>query len=902
VASGVRFHIKALVFDWLGGLTEPTREEWRIVEPLLDDLAGEAAEQAWALLYREQWFAIADHAGAIEARLRSENEEVVDRVVAVLRAAQRWNAGRVAELVEPFVGVSENWNRRLVALAQWSDLAANRRFFDFILRLIDEGILDDARGAIASNSDFWDVGFGLEEKAEWAVEYVEHYLLRRLRVAEARGVANPFDRSEGTIPDTAHHFEFFTRAAEGAPAAYVCRLLPFFRSVIAATASRNDERLPRDPVWSYRYRDDRHGIDAALLSGMEHALQRVAEEEPSVFLSVVADLSTDNTDTTNFLVLRGFLGRIQALSDAAATYLLEDRRRLRAGYMDDEHWAARELLGAAFPHLTADRRRELERALLEYATPWERSADGHQSRGYSQFVLLSGIDPEFLSNEARRRLGELQRKFEREQPSPPRGIIGGVVGSPIPRAAAEKMTDDQWLRAIERYSGPERDWTRAENGLRGGAEELAHELERQAKNAPRRFALLAKRIPDAAPTSYFDAILRAVATTEESVDEEMVGAICRRCHALPGRPCGRWITDPIGRLASTADVPKDLIEMVSWYAANDPDPHGETWQEVPDGSDMAFYGGDPYTAGINSVRGSAAETLAYLVAYDRVDVDPLGPTLEELVHDPSIAVRACTARVLVVLLKAHRDLAVKLMLDLVLADDALLATPHVERFMAYATRTHFDELAQVLKRMIGSSLSAVQQVGGRQCVMSYISVADAQELANAATTHRAEAVRLGAAQVVAANIAHPDAEDRLRPLLVRLFEDPEKSVRQEAASAFRPFKDLSATEYEELLAAFVDSRAFAEGVHEIFWMLDEARDPPVEATVAACERFSALLLDEGDPFSARALDADRAAQILLRVYQSTSDERVRTRCLDTIDRLSRLRTYGLDKALAAFER
>lgn len=901
MASTIRFHIKALVFDWLGGLTEPTREEWRIVEPLLDELASESAEQAWGLLYREPWFAIADNEGAVEARLRSDDDRIVDRMVGVLRSAQRWAPGRVAELTEPFVGHSEQWTRRLVALTQWSDLAGDRRFFDFVLRLIDEGVLDDARGAIASNSDFWDVGYGLEERAEWAVEYIDHYLLRRLQLAEDRGIRNPFDLAEGTIPDTAHNYDFFTKAAEGAPDDYVRRLLPIFRRVVALTVTTDDQRLPRDQVWSYRYRDDRHGIDAALLSGMEQALQEVARTDPDGFAAIIADISEDNADTMNFLAIRGFLGAAELLADDAAVYLLGDQRRLRAGYMDEDHWAARELLAATFPHLGDERRKQLEAVLLAYNTPWEQSTHGYQERGRSQFVLLSGLPDEYLSDEARRRLGELQRKFLRDQPSPPRGIIGGFVGSPIPQAAAEKMTDEQWLGAIERYSGHERDWTRTENGLRGGAEELSSELERQAKSQPRRFAQLAQRFPDSAHISYFDAILRAVATTDELVDEEIVGLICRRCHALPGRPTGRWITDPIAKLATNADVPDDLIDLVIWYAINDLHPETESWREVPEGSTNAYYGGDPYTAGINSARGSAAETLAYLVAYDRVDAKTLLPELERLVLDPSVAVRSCVAQLLVALLRDHRNLAVTLMLQLVQCDDALLATPHVERFLPSAARTHLTEITELLERMLESRLPSVQQVGGRQATMAYIFSEDAEELAYHAITHREPKVRLGAAQVASANIAHPDAE-RLKPLLTRLFSDSDQSVREEAADAFRPFKDLPGDEYDGLLSAFVDSPAFADGSRGLFWMLDEARDPPVEATIAACERFAELLLAAGDPFNARGIEADHAAQLLLRIYQATRDEALQRRCLDTIDRLSRLQTYGLDKALAAFER
>ncbi len=183
---------------------------------MLDDLSADTAEQAWGLLYRRPWFAIADFEGAVEVRLRSGDEAVVDRMVAVLRAAQRWAPARVAELVEPFVGVSEAWNRRLVALAQWSELTSDRRFFDLALRLIDSGVLDRARGAIATNADFWDIGYGLDKRPEWAVEYIEHYLRRAVDLADERGVTNPFDRVEGTIPDTAHNYDFFLNVAEGA--------------------------------------------------------------------------------------------------------------------------------------------------------------------------------------------------------------------------------------------------------------------------------------------------------------------------------------------------------------------------------------------------------------------------------------------------------------------------------------------------------------------------------------------------------------------------------------------------------------------------------------------------------------------------------------------------------------
>jgi hypothetical protein len=898
----IRFHIKGLVLAWLASLTDPTADEWRVVSPLLLDPENPVFDHAWNLLFREAWFGVADAEGAFERLLRHENSQIVDRAVSVLRSNQRERPARVAELLEPFVNESDDWNRRLVGLVQWANLATNRRFFELALHLIDAGVLDNARGAIARNSDFWDVGYGLEERAQWAVEYLERYLTRQLDVANERGVTNPFDRAEGTIPDATHNEQFFIDTAEAAPEEFANRILPFVLRVAAATAEdeHENERLRRDPVWSYRYRSDRFGVAGALLAGLERALQLFAAKAPARFARLATKLGDSQLETANFLAVRGFLGAPEKLAHEAAAYLLEEPLRLRAGYLDDDHWAARELIAASFAHLPETARSRMEEFLTSYETPWERSAGGYRARGHSRFTLLSGLPEGLLSDSARRELEELRRKFRRAEPAPPQGIGGGFVGSPIPPAAAEKMTDSQWLRAIARYRG-DREWREIGGTLRGDAEELAHELERLTKDDPARFAALAERIPDDAHTAYFDAILRGVASSE-AMTADVALQVCRRCHALPGRPCGRWITQPVDRIASEP-LSEELIEITEWYASNDPDPQKEIWRVTPDGAQRPYYGGDIYTAGINSVRGAAAGTVAQLVSHDGGRVDRLSRTIARLAADPSLAVRACSARVLLALNSHDPEAAVSLFERLVDAPDELLSTPWVERFLAHATGSFFPRVEPTLARMLDSPLEEVQQAGGRQAVLASICTDDANALAERAATHVASAVRRGAGQVAAANVAYVDAQQHLTAILSKLFDDEDPAVREETVLAFRRLRERPGDEWAELLGAFVSSAAFAEGIHELFFALGDATDPPPQQTAAACARLADHLEAEGDPIAARGVDTDRASQLLLRIYQGAEgDDELRQQALDTIDRLARLQVYGLEDALAAFER
>ena len=151
---------------------------------------------------------------------------------------------------------------------------------------------------------------------------------------------------------------------------------------------------------------------------------------------------------------------------------------------------------------------QLEAMLLSFAPAWEE-----KWRGISSFNLLSALPEARLSTDGRKRLGELRRNFEQEQPTEPMGITVGTVGSPIPQAAAAHMTDEQWMAAIAKYSTGER-WSRIE--LVGDAEELAQVLEAETKLDAERFASLALRFTSETHPAYTNAVLRAVGDPEAS--------------------------------------------------------------------------------------------------------------------------------------------------------------------------------------------------------------------------------------------------------------------------------------------------------------------------------------------------------------------------------------------------
>src|SRR5262249_44806833 len=180
-------------------------------------------------------------------------------------------------------------------------------FLDLFLRLLDEGILDEARGPIAVNSDFWSLVYGLPEThPDWACEVIGHYLNRRFRLSMDAGQCNPFDRSAGTIRDSQLDDEVLLESARRAPQTFVTQVLPFMLRVMNVTAHRAGEPPWIDPVWHYRSYGKGYDIAHALLSAMETALSELALHDPETFAIIAAPLRSLDFETIQYLLIRAY--------------------------------------------------------------------------------------------------------------------------------------------------------------------------------------------------------------------------------------------------------------------------------------------------------------------------------------------------------------------------------------------------------------------------------------------------------------------------------------------------------------------------------------------------------------------------------------------------------------------
>ena len=207
-----------------------------------------------------------------------------------------------------------------------------------------------------------------------------------------------------------------------------------------------------------------------------------------------------------------------------------------------------------------------------------------------------------------------------------------VVASPIEEVAAEKMTDEQWLKAIKKYDL----WRNISDPSKGGAWELGSMFRRFIIKDPDRFARLSLRFPLGTNPTYIEDTLYGLRATEACTKLKL--DVCRKAYSESRDECGRAIA---GLLDSIKEpLPNDAVQMLSWLAIAHPDPEKELWnEEVTGGS--SYYGEDILHRGINTTRGCAARSIGSLILSDASYIDRFRATIEQLVNDRSLAVRAC---------------------------------------------------------------------------------------------------------------------------------------------------------------------------------------------------------------------------------------------------------------------
>lgn len=890
--DGIRAHIKDLVFALLADVDDPTDEEWDLwmdwVRPVLDamdkgvDSRDGLARRAWGrLFWASPWFMYFDDRSVIGGWLAGGNPDQVDAATRYLGWHQRHRPGRVAALLEPYADKGGHWAVRLRDVMASNHLHNDRGLFDLSLRLVDNGVFDDPEGAIPGFG-LWEACWGLADRQPaWVPELLAHQLRRRIgRKGDAEWRDGLDNGGAGS--------EAIKIAGEREPRTFVDHVLPAVLDVAGAALRPGPDGTPpvRDAMWPFLTKGEALTDADACLHALADALAALAGGGDELGAEI-AKLSKSGLNVANFLLLALYRGGATRYADEAVIALCDQPWRFDCGYTDSPFWCATETIRATVRHCESVNRAKLERTILAYVDPYERTTEGVRHRGYASFNLLAAVPADLRSAVGKRKFSELERKFRQPYPEP-RGVVAGVVGSPIPTEAEPKMSDDDWVNAIDTYPS-----SGGRSLLEGGAVELARRFGARATKEPTRFATIGLRLPSTTNSVYFSELLRGLAST--SVADPIKVSIARRVFEYAKDECGGEIAEIL--TTTSATLADGEVQMLVSLATEPHDANEEAWRYAERG--QLLY--DIHTNGINTTRGRAAQAIAKLIGKDSGYIQRFGPTLDKLAQEPQPSVAACVAAALRVVAHHDVDRGLDLFQRMDLSEERLLSTHHMTEFVRENMWRGLAKLEAAISRALRSEHADVRQAGARLACLAERHHAEAHALAMEARRGDVHQ-RLGVAEVAAANIgdgAHREwCEDTLRAL----FSDRDAAVRKAAATCFRHIPKDRVDAYGELIASFCSSQAYDENPTFLLYQLRDARSQLPGSVCQACESFLDRLASQARDIRQRSHgDGYTVVDLVFRLYQHHQNDEWASRALDLIDRVC-LELDGAAKGFEDFER
>ena len=414
----IRVHIKKVIFTILRVLDNPMKEEWDVIAPFLGKKEQPVSRDVISVLWNSlPWFKLLDQMGLIEKWLTKDDLQSVDIAINLLTFVQKKLPKRIVELVEPHIDASDEWNKRITRLMQFSDIDTDRSFFDFTLKLIDKGVLDKDESFNPINDHFWlrHAKRIAEQNPEWAASFIGHYFNRRLYLSIINGRRNPFDKNSHIITNNIiinNRSSFFRKIAQSAPEEFVAENLWFLLCVISLTAKYDTDPPYYDSIWkSIPYNEELYASDL-IITAVEAALSKLAESKPKSFENTAKELTPENFRTIQYLLIRSYSANGEQFAEDAGDYLISNYpTSFEIGPSSSPHWSSRQLLEAISPYCSGKKLSQLEDLILSYYPEYECRKGDDRYRGLAQFILIGGIYPPRRSMAASCRLNELDKKF-----------------------------------------------------------------------------------------------------------------------------------------------------------------------------------------------------------------------------------------------------------------------------------------------------------------------------------------------------------------------------------------------------------------------------------------------------------------------------------------------------------
>ncbi len=923
----IRYHIKSSVAQWLCSLTSPTNEEFKTLTELNTETDKFHPLFKIATFAPGGWFRLLISNGWLQQKLTQGSEEQIQNILWYLSVNTKNSHEAVVLVLQNALAIKPEiviklfpWLARLhlcepaPALLNLYLELIEKNPQDFIKNIVSEDVSMQFHGWIESSPDL--CGQLIKKfYSIWCSENTEEI---------------PFSRDTESIIDSS----FLSELAEKSPLAFIVGTTEVF--IYAVTAVLSTDGFKHHYNFSRRaYSGINHGFDDFLSKYRESMIQ-LASEQPEVAKEYLLLLPAKKHECFMHIYLEAIAAAPETLS-CLFPDLVDDELAFEAGFDGAKWFSLANAYKSAAPFLSDEQSGDIESHITNY-TPevmesfrvYQQAKSGNNDAcnpttkiairylnrsGYQQWCILETIGGYLLNDSSTAKLIQLGRKFSGYNVEKPNHNEALCVVSPLSKLSTEKMNDESWLSAIEKYN---EEWQPDRRLGEGGARELAGCLHGYSAQNPKRFSVLCLKISYDSNPAYVSEIIRGLSDSASNPvrDSELVHVILH-AHNHPEKPFGEVIARSLRSNPHFAEEPK-ILDLLLWYALN-----GETNdEEYIDESNTErklidinslFKGGDRlHNIGINGVRGSAWDAINIIFLKITSAKEKIVKAIKfAVIHEPLVSIRCSIIDSLCTIFDKDKILFSKLICQLIDPTHCKTNKPHI--LSPLITRTgiklfpyiflHVPELAkQLVDKLINSAFSNMHLIGvwliyGESFRNeNYIEIADSYPMSN-------PEYRKVMASVARDVIGWTGGKDRAAALLKDFFNDADDNIRSTASSAFRNIDKADFVYYKDLYHYFIDSLAFKGNSSFMLHKLEDVEENISDIIISTAERMIDTAIAKSQVGMAFGSDLYQLQDHLKSAYlASEASPEERKRILDLIDLMLVHDIYGIEAITALDDR
>lgn len=499
----LRFHLRLLVIEFLGQLSEPRDYEMGWVLPLLREENTRAMVLA-SLVGSPGWFRkLAD---VFLPVFMCSSKANAKEVIGLLRSAINFDKDAVVNLLETNWLSDPQMDYQILsvfdAMSQWCKHTV--KITSTIIQRTE--VSPHGINLLCSTAAKTSGRFGCE-----LLLANLNAILRRVRqiqplddvectdgdakIIEVNGLRRDFDcpRRKAMIEFVDRDdFYIFDELVTVDPKSFVESVWSLLVEVLSEIAHETHSFVDTYPTDGSHTGFDDDDDDVArrysIIGAMEDALLAFAESEPSLYCRFVEEHKQTNLQTVQRLLIRGLAKTVASEPAVSLQFLIEDNRRFCLGSSSSEHEDSVSLIEVLFPYLDEAQRRILTDKIKAYShyankpqhvklkTRFERSKWDRQHR----LTLMRAIPDEMIPDDLSRMRQEEERAFPNLSDEPRRGSGYSAIDSSMSLEQMKRASVDDLLSLFKELNdatghGHPKDFTK------GGTIQLSENLIELAK-------------------------------------------------------------------------------------------------------------------------------------------------------------------------------------------------------------------------------------------------------------------------------------------------------------------------------------------------------------------------------------------------------------------------------------